>query len=75
MTNLNYSISGLKDLLSELENLSTCIISLPKEHVSASVLSDLMEHQHELIQFIDGYCMMLRALESNPDLLESFPTA
>ncbi|HBC3398107.1 TPA: hypothetical protein KDX89_004950 [Vibrio parahaemolyticus] len=75
MTNLNYSISGLKDLLSDLENLSTCIMGLPKDHVSASVLRDLMEHQFELIQFIDGYCMMLEALESNPDLLVSLPTA
>ncbi len=75
MTNLNYSISGLKDLLSDLENLSTCIISLPKEHVSASVLSDLMEHQHELIQFIDGYCMMLKAIEIDPKLLENIPAS
>ncbi|MDK9772719.1 MULTISPECIES: hypothetical protein [Vibrio] len=70
MTNLNYSISGLKDLLTDLENLSTCIAGLPREHVSASVLGELSEKQYELIQFANGYCMMLQALEVNPSLLE-----
>lgn len=70
MTNLNYSISGLKDLLTDLENLSTCISGLPKQHVSPSVLGDLMEQQYQLIQFVNGYCMMLQALEINPSLLE-----
>ncbi|MBY4623168.1 hypothetical protein NB622_00045 [Vibrio parahaemolyticus] len=70
MTNLNYSISGLKDLLTDLENLSTCITGLPKEHVSPTVLADLIEQQYQLIQFVNGYCMMLQAIDLNPSLLE-----
>jgi len=70
MTTLNYSISGLKDLLTDLENLSACISGLPRNHVSPSVLKDLMEQQHKLIEFVNGYCVMLQALDKKTSLLE-----
>jgi hypothetical protein len=70
MTTLNYSISGLKDLLSDLENLSTCISCLPRNHVSPSVLNDLIKQQHDLIEFTNGYCTMLQSLDKKTSLLE-----
>lgn len=64
MTTENYSIAELKDLLNDLENLSTCLMTLPEEHVDASALSQLFEDQLSLIQKINGYASMLRAINS-----------
>ncbi|MDA0150673.1 hypothetical protein [Vibrio sp. LaRot3] len=63
MTTENYSITELKDLLNDLENLSTCLMTLPEEHVDASALSQLFEDQFSLIQKINGYATMLRAID------------
>ena len=71
MTNLNYSISGLKDLLSDLENIATCIVGLSNDHISPSLRSQLLEEQLDLIQSINGYAMMLQAIEAKPDLLKN----
>ena len=59
MTTENYSIVGLKDLLNDLENLSTCLIILPEKHIDATAYGQLMEDQHALIQTINGYATML----------------
>lgn len=69
MTNLNYSISGLKDLLVDLETLSTCITSLPKEHVNTAAFASLLDQQHQLIESINGYCLMLNAIALEPSLI------
>lgn len=71
MTTQNYSINGLKDLLKDLENLSTCLMSMPLAHVDPSALQQLREDQFNLIQTISGYVTMLQALEKNPELLKS----
>lgn len=70
MTTLNYSISGLKDLLSDLETLSTCIVTMPSDHVSQSVRNQLLDHQLDLIQRINGYCTILATIDKEPSLLE-----
>ena len=66
MTTLNYSISGLKDLLMDLENISTCVMTLSafSEHVDATAYGQLQEDQFFLIQKISGYATMLMAKES-----------
>ncbi len=58
----DYSVSGLKDLLNDLENLSTCLMTLPQEHVDATAYCQLLEDQYSLIQTINCYCTMLREL-------------
>ncbi|ELU0552550.1 TPA: hypothetical protein ACGSSZ_004811 [Vibrio parahaemolyticus] len=64
MTKPNYSITGLKHLLVDLENLSTCIISMPKEHVDSAAYSQLLEDQFDLIQRVNGYATMLVAFST-----------
>lgn len=64
MTIENYSIIGLKDLLNDLENLSTCLMTLPEKHVDATAYGQLMEDQYALIQTINGYATMLQAIQS-----------
>lgn len=63
MTIENYSIIGLKDLLNDLENLSTCLMTLPEKHVDATAYGQLMEDQYALIQTINGYATMLNAID------------
>lgn len=57
MTNQDYSITGLKDLLNDLENLSTCLMTLTTvpEHINSTAYDQLMEDQYALIQMINGY--------------------
>lgn len=66
MTTQNYSIIGLKDLLNDLENLSTCLMVLTSvpEHINSSAYDQLREDQYSLIQRINGYATMLRVIES-----------
>ncbi|MCP4263108.1 MAG: hypothetical protein GY774_37200 [Planctomycetes bacterium] len=64
MTTQNYSIIGLKDLLNDLENLSTCLMTLPEKHIDATAYGQLMEDQYALIQTINGYATMLQVLHS-----------
>lgn len=66
MTTKNYSINGLKDLLNDLENLSTCLMTLTTvpEHINSSAFDQLQEDQHALIQTINGYATMLKAIDS-----------
>ncbi|EGU34185.1 hypothetical protein [Vibrio scophthalmi] len=66
MTTENYSIIGLKDLLNDLENLSTCLMTLTTvpEHINSSVFDQLQEDQYALIQTINGYATMLQAIQS-----------
>lgn len=66
MTVENYSITGLKDLLNDLENLSTCLMTLTTvpEHINSSAYDQLMEDQYSLIQKINGYATMLRVIDS-----------
>lgn len=59
MTTNNYSIAGLKDLLNDLENLSTCLISIPQEHVDCSVIAQLRHDQYELIQKVNTYALFV----------------
>lgn len=63
MTNLNYSIDGLKDLLNDLENLSTCLITLSSipNHIDSSSLNQLYEDQYSLIQTVNCYATVLQA--------------
>ena len=64
MTIENYSIIGLKDLLNDLENLSTCLMTIPQEHVDSTAYCLLQEDQFNLIQTINGYATMLQAVQS-----------
>lgn len=64
MTTKNYSINGLKDLLNDLENLSTCLMTLPEQHVHVKAYSQLIEDQYALIQTINGYATMLQGIQS-----------
>lgn len=64
MTIENYSINGLKDLLNDLENIATCLMTLPEKHIDATAYGQLMEDQYALIQMINGYVSMLRLIES-----------
>lgn len=61
MTIENYSIVGLKDLLNDLENLSTCLMGLPEEHVDSTAYGILLEDQLTLIQTINSYASMLQS--------------
>jgi hypothetical protein len=65
MTIENYSIIGLKDLLNDLENLSTCLMTLTTvpEHINSSAFDQLQEDQYALIQTIIGYATMLQAIQ------------
>ncbi|EJB0234651.1 hypothetical protein ACI45T_004745 [Vibrio vulnificus] len=66
MTTENYSIIGLKDLLNDLESLSTCLMTLNavSEHINSSVFDQLQEDQYTLIQTINGYAAILQAIQS-----------
>ena len=66
MTTENYSIIGLKDLLNDLENLSTCLMTLTTvpEHINSSAFDQLQEDQYALIQTINGYATALNAIDS-----------
>ncbi|MCG7500239.1 hypothetical protein MHO82_25660 [Vibrio sp. Of7-15] len=68
MTKRNYSISELKDLLNDLENLSNCILTLTTvpEHIDATAYGQLQEDQFNLIQSINGYASMLHAQSATP---------
>lgn len=63
MTNNNYSIQGLKDLLSDLEELSNCIMVLSgiPERINSSAYDQLQEDQYSLIQEINGYASILNS--------------
>nr|AKN38146.1 hypothetical protein [Vibrio tasmaniensis] len=64
MTKENYSIQGLKDLLNDLEELSTCIMTLSgiPEHFNSSAYDQLQEDKHALIQKINGYASILNSI-------------
>lgn len=62
MTTENYSIIGLKDLLNDLENFSTCLMGLPEEHVDATAYGLLLENQLNLIQTINSYASVLQSI-------------
>ena len=66
MTVENYSIIGLKDLLNDLENLSTCLMTLTTvpEHINSSAFDQLQDDQYALIQKINGYATVLQAVQS-----------
>ena len=64
MTTENYSMFGLKDLLNDLEHLSTCLMSLPEEHVDSTAFGQLKEDQLSLIHTINSYATMLCAINS-----------
>ena len=63
MTNQDYSIDGLKDLVSDLENIATCLMTIPEEHVDATAIGLLEESQYNLIKKINAYAMMLKSKE------------
>ena len=63
MTTENYSIIGLKDLLNDLENLSTCLMTLPERHIDATAYGQLVEDQYALIQTINCYASMLSSFK------------
>tara|TARA_Y100000588_G_C14171452_1_gene889337 strand:- start:297 stop:512 length:216 start_codon:yes stop_codon:yes gene_type:complete len=65
MTTNNYSITGLKDLLNDLENLSTCLMGIPKHQVDSSVILQLQQDQFNLIQTVNSYASMLRHSENS----------
>ena len=52
----------LKDLLDDLENLSTCLMSLPEKHVDSTAYGILLEDQFTLIQTINSYASVLRSV-------------
>lgn len=63
MTNQDYCIDGLKDLINNLENISTCLMSIPEEHIDTKAIGLLKENQHSLIEKINSYATMLKELE------------
>lgn len=63
MTTNDYSMFGLKDLLSDLQNLSTSLMTIPTEHVDSSAYGQLQEDQYQLIQKINCYATMLDHFE------------
>lgn len=63
MTTENYSIQGLKDLLDELENLTTCLIAMPRNRVDKDAWSKMLENQFELIQEATSYANILTVTE------------
>ncbi len=61
MTKENYSIQGLKDLLNNLEQLSTCTMTLREiENVSSEAYNKLMEEQHSIIEKANAYAGALK---------------
>lgn len=64
MTTENYSITELKDLLNDLENLATCLMTIPEKYVDATAYGQLQEDQYALIQTINGYVTMLQVIQS-----------
>lgn len=65
MTTNNYSITGLKDLLNDLESLSTCLMGIPHNHVDSSVILQLQQDQFNLIHTINSYASMLLQSENS----------
>lgn len=65
MTTNNYSITGLKDLLNDLENLSACLMGIPEHHVDSSVILQLQQDQFNLIHTINSYASMLLQSENS----------
>lgn len=65
MTTNNYSITGLKDLLNDLENLSTLLMCVPEHHVDSSAILQLQEDQFNLIHTINSYASMLLYSENS----------
>lgn len=69
MTNLDYSILGLKDLLNDIEELSTCLMSLSalshSSLISSEAFDQLVENQFTLIQKANSYASILKANETN----------
>jgi hypothetical protein len=63
MTKENYSIQGLKDLLDELENLTTCLIGMPRDRVDKDAWSKMLENQFELVQEATAYANILTVTE------------
>ena len=63
MTKKNYSIQGLKVLLDELENLTTCLSALPKDRVDKKAWNQVLEDQFKLVQEAAAYANMLEATE------------
>ncbi|MCW4447486.1 hypothetical protein OHV10_25195 [Vibrio splendidus] len=63
MTTENYSIQGLKDLLDELENLTTCLIGMPRDRVDKDAWSKMLENQFELVQEATAYANILTVTE------------
>ena len=63
MTTENYSIQGLKDLLDELENLTTCLIGMPRNSVDKDAWSKMLENQFELVQEATAYANILTVTE------------
>ncbi len=63
MTTENYSIQGLKDLLDELENLTTCLIGMPRNRVDKDAWSKMLENQFELVQEATAYANILTVTE------------
>lgn len=73
MTTLNYSINGLKDLLNDLDNLSTCLMSIPQEHVDCSVIAQLRHDQYELIQKVNTYALVVLHTTEDASFCKSEP--
>ncbi|MDF4871679.1 hypothetical protein P3571_23550 [Vibrio parahaemolyticus] len=71
MTTNNYSITGLKALLNDLENLSTCLNCIPEHHVDSLVILQLQQDQLNLIHTINSYASMLLHLQSENSELEN----
>lgn len=55
MTDKEYSIQGLRDLLNDLENLSNCLMTIPLDQVSPTTVGLLNEDQYQLIKKISDY--------------------
>lgn len=80
MTTLNYSISGLKGLLTDLNNLSACLVDLPQNHIDVGAYRQLQLDQHDLIQRINTYVAVLESMNApapdkkNLEQLRAIPT-
>jgi hypothetical protein len=61
MSNLNYSIAGLRDLLEHATNLSTFLVS-DVSKCDSKAISQLRLDLHNLLEETSSYALMLRSM-------------
>ena len=71
MTAHDYSLSGLQDLLNDLESLTLSLVNLPSEHVSQDAFNQLHQSQLDLVERAQSYALRARACSQEGEAIRS----